>query len=346
MSKFSVEVALAVQVDKLCKELEETKAREEQLSKLADDMMQVFDNHQQEVNKSTAEMRKQLEIYKSRVKEIKCQETSGGCSSPCSSEVASSETRATQTENNMALDSENIVAADGSRLGIFLHMVQSIALRNVTLMSLLDSGNLPPPLQSRLSWFVRPSRLSIPSEYTKVAIWIKERLQLAKEWLKTDPQKVYQLNHFETEVLDLMATVFGDHFPVQEVDAAEPPYKKVKVVSPDVYYCERDSIEYETIVSESRLQEMSNVVMQDETIAGLCEQSATLPKATLDAIDWLRNPFRDASSSEHRAENVCQAICQKIFVLSEFCERDRKKLLICRNRLTAIFRKKRELDKN
>ncbi|KAI1285024.1 hypothetical protein HDE_12243 [Halotydeus destructor] len=321
--KFSVDTDLAVQVDKLSKELEESKAREEQLSKLADDMIQVISNYQLEVSKKDAEieeLRKKLHEPEHDVQISK------------SNEVTSSAISASLSRHETDNDEETIASTQDSKLQICLKRIRSSARRNETIVSLLDSRNLPAELRCYLGWFLRPTTRNIPSNYSRIISRLKNNLKPVKKWLKNDVQIVKQLNLFEKDVFDIMASVFGKDPTVPEVDSVvQPPSKKVKMEAPAVF---------EKFVSDSLLEEASSIVEQDETFKTLLERGTDLPKKVLQAIDWLQNPNRYKPNGCFLPENITGAVCKKFFILKTcVSEEDKRKLSACFNRVNSCLRK-------
>ncbi|KAI1285023.1 hypothetical protein HDE_12242 [Halotydeus destructor] len=328
--KFSLDTDLAVQVDKLSKELEESKAREEQLSKLADGMIQVISNYQLEVSRKDAEiedMRKKLDEYKLR-KQIS-KSTENAARAQTRPEVTSSGLSATVSK--VTRDEKATESAEDSKLEECRQKIQLVALSDKTILSLLGNGNLPLPLQTKLGWFTGRTRLNMPSEYIEIILWLKDQLRPVKQWLITDFQKRDQLNRFEKDVLDIVASVFGEDPIAPEVDSAvEPPPKKVKIAA---------TVVGEKYVSDSLLKEMSSIVNLDQTFTKLQKPGTSLPKNVLDAIDWLRNPTKYKETPNHLPEHMIGAICRQFFILMNYCEKgDRKKLSSCRDKVVAYVR--------
>ncbi|KAI1285025.1 hypothetical protein HDE_12244 [Halotydeus destructor] len=325
LKKFSVDTDLAVQVDKLSKGLEESKAREEQLSKLADGMIQVISNYQLEVSKKDAEieeLRKQLNEAEHQTQLLNISEvTSSGITGILSSN---------ETSNNW----ETVSSPQDSKMQICLQRIRSLALSNKTLASLLNTENLPAIIRCRLSWFYRPTPEPILMTIKKSEriLGLTTRLLPVKRWFYDDAQIMDELNLLEKAVFDIMRSVFGQTFTIRKVNSVmEPPFKKRKIASTAV------SGKY---VSDELLEEMSSIVNRDVTFTKLLKRGNDLPNNVLEAIDWLRTPMRYKATPEHMPENVIRTICDKFFILQTCLrEEDKTKILVCRNRVTSRMKK-------
>ncbi|KAI1285040.1 hypothetical protein HDE_12238 [Halotydeus destructor] len=338
MSKFSVDIHLAVQVDKLNKELEESKARGQQLSKLADDMSHVINNYRREVSKKEAEnveLRRKVDKYEAEVIERK--ELSNICSSPASSEVTSSGISATRSGNEVANHGEAILSTQEFKVQAFLHNVQKMALQNETLCGLRDNGILPHSVKNRLAWFMRPTRHSMPLAASRKITWMTMILKQAKRYAGSDVER-NDIDQFEKDVVSMTTSLFADDL-AEELKAMveEPPLKKPRMSCPELNQSSLSGNEDRHKIAFDFLAEMSIIVNRDETLTKLFERGTELPKNVSKAIHWLRHPL-GVVTHDNRAENVVVAIVEKIYLISSYSKCHTDHLVACRDRLIALFR--------
>ncbi|KAI1285029.1 hypothetical protein HDE_12240 [Halotydeus destructor] len=339
--KFSIDTGLAVQVDKLNRELEESKAREEQLGKLADDMIQVISNYQLEVSKkdaAIAEMKREIDKYRIDEEMVRSVEFRSSCSSPVCSEVTSSGIYSALSQNATDIDSKTNSPVTESKLQLCLTNIQLMASKNRTLLSLRHSGTLTPPLQNYVCCLMRPTKHVFPSNHEKKVQWMKRNLGLLKDYALSAVQ-VNELNQFEENVVTLLTSLLADDLTGRESHLANPLEKTE--LAPYVSFKERFGTKKEREnLFLAFLEEMTCITTQDETISELFKRRATLSKLELQAMKWLRNPGHTKSTEKITIENVMRKITENIAVLSLNRMTDQDKLFACRDRLIALLREK------
>ncbi|KAI1285022.1 hypothetical protein HDE_12241 [Halotydeus destructor] len=224
--KFSVDTDLAVQVDKLSRELEESKEREEQLSKLADDMIQVISNYQLEVIKKgeeIAKLKKQIQSYEGEVNVMHDVKPSSSLTSL--PEVTSSGLHAL-CQNDTDHDRDEVSSNPESKLQTCLRNIEKIASSNKTISCLLETKALHKAerieLKNILTWFAHPTPQQMPLVYEDQIKWIKKNLKAVKVHVVSSVRKVLDINQFEQEVLAAMKFIYAGDAAAQETDMVAP----------------------------------------------------------------------------------------------------------------------------